>query len=151
MGIAVGLRVAGSFCCLRMTQLRRIEAAPKPGDAMRGYHFRAWRALVRAASRHVLPVEPLWVAQAEWGGEGWAGLRDRLSPDEPDPEFPVQGRDLLALGVPPGPAMGQMLGRLRQAWIDSDCTLDQPALLARAKNAGPADGTAAPDGSSRGS
>ncbi|MBU8546350.1 MULTISPECIES: CCA tRNA nucleotidyltransferase [Roseomonadaceae] len=130
----------------RLTVLRRIEAAPRPGDAMRGYHFRAWRAQVRAASRHVMPVEPLWVAQAELGGEGWAELRNRLSPDEADPEFPVQGRDLLARGVPPGPAMGQILGRLRQAWIDSDCTLDQQALLAQAKNPGTADGTAAPEG-----
>ncbi|WP_439594521.1 CCA tRNA nucleotidyltransferase [Falsiroseomonas sp.] len=129
----------------RLTVLRRIEAAPRPGAEQRGYHFRAWRAAIRAASRHVAPAEPLWVAQAEHGGEGWAALRDRLSPGEADPEFPVQGRDLLRLGIPPGPAMGQVLGRLRQDWIDSDCMLDQPALLARVKKTGTADGPAAPD------
>lgn len=32
--------------------------------------------------------------------------------------FPVHGRDLLALGIPAGPAMGDLLKRLEQWWVD---------------------------------
>ncbi|GHF23782.1 cytidine(C)-cytidine(C)-adenosine (A)]-adding enzyme [Kordiimonas sediminis] len=46
------------------------------------------------------------------------------------PDFPVQGRDLLARGVAPGPQMGQFLKELEKKWIASDFSLDRDALLA---------------------
>ncbi|MDN2566631.1 CCA tRNA nucleotidyltransferase [Aquibium sp. A9E412] len=48
------------------------------------------------------------------------------------PRFPVTGKDLAGLGVPPGPGMGALLAELEGAWLDSDFTLDRAALLARA-------------------
>jgi poly(A) polymerase/tRNA nucleotidyltransferase (CCA-adding enzyme) len=137
----------------RLLVLRRIDAAPRPGDELRGYRFRAWRAAVRAASRHIEPAEPLWVAEAEWGGEGWAALRDRLAPGEAAQEFPLFGRDLLALGAPPGPAMGRLLSALRESWLAGDCNADAADLLAEARRrldeAGTVDGTTVPDGAAR--
>lgn len=146
--LATRLRLSGEER-ERLLVLRRIETAPKPGDAQRGYHFRAWRAAVRAASRHVMPGEPLWVAEARHGGEGWDDLRDRVAPGDAEPDFPLQGRDLLALGIPPGPAMGRLLAALRQSWLAGDCAAGAAELLAEARlrlrEAGTADGTAAPE------
>lgn len=55
-------------------------------------------------------------------------LRARIAA-MPQPVFPVQGRDLLSLGVQPGPEMGRMLRQLRQDWLDSGCVANAPALL----------------------
>jgi len=45
------------------------------------------------------------------------------------PYMPVMGRDLIATGAVPGPAMGARLQALEKRWIDSDFTLDREALL----------------------
>jgi len=116
----------------RLAVLRRIEDAPRPDSLLKGFHFRAWRATIRAASRHVAPIEPLWVAEAEFGGEGWVELRDRLSPGDAEPDFPLLGRDLMALGLPAGPGLGTLLGALRAWWLAGDCQADRDALLAEA-------------------
>jgi poly(A) polymerase/tRNA nucleotidyltransferase (CCA-adding enzyme) len=131
----------------RLMVLRRTEGAPRPGTAT---GLRAWRAKTRAASRFVAPAEPLWVAEARLGGEGWDRLREAVAPGDAEPEFPLQGRDLVALGVPPGPAMGRLLAELRAGWMAGDCTAGAADLLrdaqARLRKPGTADGTAAPDG-----
>jgi poly(A) polymerase len=46
----------------------------------------------------------------------------------PVPPFPLAGRDLLALGMAPGPAVGKLLAELEQHWIDSDFTADADEL-----------------------
>jgi len=51
------------------------------------------------------------------------------------PRLPVGGRDLVALGLPPGPALGRVLRHLEAAWIASDFTADRDALLALAADA----------------
>ena len=60
-----------------------------------------------------------------------AALRDQIAKSEEwqKPIFPVSGKDLLALGVKPGPAMGERLRELERRWIDSDFTFDRDALL----------------------
>ncbi len=45
------------------------------------------------------------------------------------PVFPLQGRDLTALGVLPGPEMGLILRDLRQWWLDGGCLADRAACL----------------------
>ena len=49
----------------------------------------------------------------------------------PAPMFPVQGRDLAALGMSPGPEMGVALRRLRRVWLDGGCVASAAALLAQ--------------------
>jgi len=46
------------------------------------------------------------------------------------PPFPVTGHDLAGLGMAPGPALGQELARLEQAWIESGFALGKGELLA---------------------
>ncbi len=44
-------------------------------------------------------------------------------------KFPVAARDLMALGMEPGPEIGQTLDRIEKEWIESDFTLDRATLL----------------------
>ena len=44
--------------------------------------------------------------------------------------LPVGGDDVLALGVPAGPQVGSLLGRVAVWWEDQDCTADRAACLA---------------------
>lgn len=46
------------------------------------------------------------------------------------PTFPVTGKDLLASGMKPGPAMGQRLRRMENAWVFSRWTKSKDELLA---------------------
>ncbi len=66
------------------------------------------------------------------GGDeaGWGELRQRLAAME-RPVFPVQGRDLVALGVKAGPEVGEMLSQVRRWWMDGGCVADKAACLAR--------------------
>ena len=47
------------------------------------------------------------------------------------PVFPLAGRDVTALGIPPGPRIGQLLATVRQWWEESDFAADRAACLAR--------------------
>lgn len=63
------------------------------------------------------------------GDEAWSELRARLS-SLPCPVFPVQGRDLIALGIEPGPRLGQRLAAIRRWWMAGGCVADRVACLA---------------------
>jgi poly(A) polymerase len=84
-----------------------------------------------AALRRLLadtPVEVLvdrtWLA----GGDGpaWDSLRERLR-SLPMPSFPLEGRDVVALGVPPGPRVGEVLRAVRTWWLDGGCAANDDA------------------------
>ncbi len=45
------------------------------------------------------------------------------------PELPIQGRDLINLGLPAGPKIGKTLSQLEQAWIDSNFSLNKAELI----------------------
>ena len=61
------------------------------------------------------------------------GLR-ALAADWWAPAFPLAGADLLALGVPEGPAVGRIMALVRAAWEESDFALDRDACLALARD-----------------
>jgi poly(A) polymerase/tRNA nucleotidyltransferase (CCA-adding enzyme) len=63
-------------------------------------------------------VDRTWLA----GGDGpaWGSLRDRLR-SLPVPSFPLEGGDVVALGVPPGPRVGEVLRAVRTWWLDGGC------------------------------
>jgi poly(A) polymerase/tRNA nucleotidyltransferase (CCA-adding enzyme) len=68
----------------------------------------------------------------------WDDLRRRIAAAQ-KPVFPLQGRDLAALGMAPGPAMGLVLARVRAWWLAGGCVADRAACLARARSDGDAD------------
>jgi hypothetical protein len=45
------------------------------------------------------------------------------------PLFPLEGRDVVALGVVPGPAVGVLLRDVRQWWMDNGCVADRAACV----------------------
>lgn len=46
------------------------------------------------------------------------------------PEFPVRGRDLIEIGVRPGPGMGKLLNILKMKWLEDDFWPTREVLLA---------------------
>jgi len=49
------------------------------------------------------------------------------------PRFPLKGRDVTNLGVPPGKRVGELLAAVRQWWQDGDFAADRAACLQRLK------------------
>ncbi|HEV7264688.1 MAG TPA: CCA tRNA nucleotidyltransferase [Falsiroseomonas sp.] len=92
----------------------------------------------------------VWLAEAR---DGQDRSRQRAAMDTtPWPVFPLKGRDLIALGVPPGPAVGRLLGDLHAWWIAQGAAAPHAACLAELRRRlenpgappGATDGTAAP-------
>jgi len=49
------------------------------------------------------------------------------------PRFPLKGRDVTALGIPPGKRVGELLAAVRAWWESGDFTADRAATLQRLK------------------
>lgn len=73
----------------------------------------------------------------------WAASNDAPSDDpwlgiwlvpvlDPPPAFPLSGRELLAIGFPAGPKVGEVLREMEAHWIASDFKADAEALKAMA-------------------
>lgn len=64
------------------------------------------------------------------GTAAWDALL-RLPETAPVPPFPLKGADVLALGVAPGPRVGELLRALEDEWRAEDFAPGRDALLAR--------------------
>jgi poly(A) polymerase/tRNA nucleotidyltransferase (CCA-adding enzyme) len=116
----------------------RLKLSTEEAETLRGYAHRNTLAppsddadLRRALAdteRKIL-IARTWLAQTVEGD--WAGLRSRLAA-MPRPVFPLQGRDLTALGLPPGPRIGEILAAVRMWWLANGCTADAQACRAQA-------------------
>jgi poly(A) polymerase/tRNA nucleotidyltransferase (CCA-adding enzyme) len=62
---------------------------------------------------------PILTGRSWLAGQG-PDIRARLAAIPP-PVFPLEGRDVLALGLPPGPAIGGLLRAVRAWWLDGGC------------------------------
>ncbi len=98
-------------------RLLAVQGPPPPNDATEDDLRRAL-----ADTSFDILIGRVWLA----GGN--EALRARIAAI-PEPIFPVQGRDLQALGVQPGPEMGQKLRHLRKIWLESGCHLSREDLL----------------------
>lgn len=70
-----------------------------------------------------------WLTQTETGD--WNHLRYRIAAT-PRPVFPLQGRDLTALGIPSGPRIGKILNAVRVWWLETGCLADRESCRDRA-------------------
>jgi poly(A) polymerase/tRNA nucleotidyltransferase (CCA-adding enzyme) len=94
-------------------------------------------------------LDRAWVLEA-WGAlSGAEAFRARVAA-APVPSFPVRGQDVLDRGRPPGAAVGRLVADLRRWWMEGGCVATREEALAeldrRLKEAGAADGPAAPAG-----
>jgi poly(A) polymerase/tRNA nucleotidyltransferase (CCA-adding enzyme) len=62
-------------------------------------------------------------------GEAAAVFRGKMALI-PEPVFPLQGRDAVAIGLQPGPALGAALRAVRAWWIERGCVDDADACRA---------------------
>ncbi|HEY1411746.1 MAG TPA: CCA tRNA nucleotidyltransferase [Rhodopila sp.] len=58
-----------------------------------------------------------------------AAVRQRLS-GMARPVFPLEGRDVVAAGIPAGPRVGTLLRQVRRWWMNGGCVADRAACLA---------------------
>ncbi len=72
-------------------------------------------------------IDRTWLAGG--AASDWAALRARLSA-MPRPVFPLEGRDVLAMGEPEGPRVGVLLREVRRWWLDGGCVADDAACRA---------------------
>ncbi|WP_297490307.1 CCA tRNA nucleotidyltransferase [Acidocella sp.] len=104
-----------------------LEALLVPEVLRPGDDDAALRRALAGAPAPVL-IGRTWLAGG--GGAAWDDLRVRLAALE-RPVFPLQGRDLAALGVPAGPRMGACLREIRAWWLNGGCMADAAACRAR--------------------
>jgi poly(A) polymerase len=71
-----------------------------------------------------------WLAQTDEAG--WPELRNRIASTK-RPVFPLQGRDITALGIPPGPRIGEILDLTRKWWRLQGCSADFATCLEKAR------------------
>jgi hypothetical protein len=107
-------------------RLLALQAAPlaTPGD-----DDDALRRLLADTPADVL-LDRTWLS----GGDGpqWDSLQERLRAI-PVPVFPLEGRDILALGLSPGPRIGAVLRSVRTWWLNGGCVADAEACRDEAR------------------
>jgi poly(A) polymerase len=72
----------------------------------------------------------------------WADRIDRAAGESalavieswPRPRFPLKGADLVKLGLPEGPRVGEILDKAEAWWIERDFAPDRAACLVFARN-----------------
>lgn len=84
------------------------------------------RRLLAEQDRAVL-IDRTWLVGG--GSPGYPELRARLAAI-PHPVFPLEGRDVLALGVPESPLVGELLRQVRAWWRVGGCIADAAACRA---------------------
>ena len=107
----------------------QIAAGGPDDDALRRLLATQPAARLLDAAWHRQAVNRAW----SWQGPddaAWNRFRARLSA-LPTPVFPLLGRDALAMGVSPGPALGRFLAEVRAWWLAGGCTADAVACRAR--------------------
>jgi len=87
------------------------------------------RALYRLGAERYRDVALLLAAQGGMPQSRLAELLD-LARDWTPPVFPLAGRDVTALGIPPGERVGQLLTAVREWWEEGDFTADRRSCLA---------------------
>jgi poly(A) polymerase len=102
-------------------------APPWPVDPAAGVKAQR-RALYRLGAESYRDLALLIAAQ---GGMDEARLKKllALAAGWTPPAFPLAGRDVTALGIPPGPRVGELLGELRGWWEAGDFAADRAACL----------------------
>ena len=107
---AEGERLRVAACAL--ARLRGIAVAPT-ADALR-------RLLFAFGSRGAADALLLARAEAPAGGEDAGFARaQRFLTETPPPKSPVRGKDILALGVPPGPRVGEIIDAFDRLWVEA--------------------------------
>ncbi len=118
-GDATALAVRLRLSAAEQERLAALRGCPVPSP---GADDAALRRLLAATPPDIL-IGRCWLSG---GGPERDALRARLA-QIPPPVFPLEGRDVLALGLPPGPPVGRLLRAVRVWWLAGGCTADAAA------------------------
>ena len=116
---------------------RLVRVAPPPHDVTPDVDQRSLRRALNRAGADVVRDRVLLAWAGELAltprrrGERTQAWLDTLAAvDAWTPvEFPLKGRDVIALGVPAGPRVGELLGAVEAWWEDGDYRADHKACL----------------------
>ncbi|MBX9700088.1 MAG: CCA tRNA nucleotidyltransferase, partial [Acetobacteraceae bacterium] len=106
----------------RIGRARQTHGAPDCGASEA--RLRAW-----ASEAGPDALAQCWIAQIEVGGDCWDARRQYIRTHEGDLKFPLQGRDVLELGVTPGEAVGSLLSDTVTWWRGGGCIADRATCL----------------------
>jgi poly(A) polymerase len=90
------------------------------------------RALYRLGAERYRDIALLLAAEGAMSRDRLAELCN-LARDWTPPVFPLAGRDVTTLGIPPGPRVGRLLDAVQDWWQAGDFTADRPTCLTRLK------------------
>jgi len=90
------------------------------------------RALYRLGTERYRDIALLLAAEGAMSRDRLAELLTFAGNWTP-PAFPLAGRDVTALGIPPGPRIGRLLDATREWWEAGDFAADRAACLAHLK------------------
>ncbi len=122
-GDAVAFAARLRLSAAERDRLAALRAGPVPAPEM---DDAALRRLLADTARDVL-IDRCW--RAGGAAADWTALRARLAA-LPRPVFPLEGRDVLALGVEPGPRGGALLRAVRRRWLADGCVAGAEACRA---------------------
>jgi poly(A) polymerase len=111
----------------RLLEMSATLAEPFAADEAEALLYRSGavayrdRVMLAWARSGISPADP-----------GWQRLV-RLAGAAPPKVFPLRGRDLIALGAEPGPALGRLLAVLEDEWIAGGFRSDRAALIEEAR------------------
>ncbi len=80
-----------------------------------------------------LTEEFLVLNMAKGAQFNWESARDMLENWQPK-TFPLKGEDVLALGLPPGPRLGEVLHKVEAWWVAQNFVPDRAACITKAKS-----------------
>jgi len=122
-GDSIALSVRLKLSVAGRDRLAALRGGPVPQSSANEADL---RRLLADTPAEVL-INRAWLA----GGDApdWATLRRRIGALT-RPVFPLEGRDVLSLGVPPGPRVGALLRAVREWWLDGGCVADAAACRA---------------------
>ena len=90
------------------------------------------RALYRLGAARYRDLALLDAANARLSAERLAELID-FARDWTPPQFPLTGHDVISLGIPPGPRVGELLDAVERWWEAQDFTANRDQCLGRLK------------------
>jgi poly(A) polymerase/tRNA nucleotidyltransferase (CCA-adding enzyme) len=120
--LAEGLKLSGA-------ESETLAALRVPNRLTPGASDADLRRALAGADQAVLMART-WLGQDE--RPGWDDLRARIEAMT-RPVLPVQGRDIMAMEIPPGPEVGEILAAVRDWWMAGGCVADAAACRAEAR------------------
>lgn len=123
---------------LSNAEFDRIGRIAKALDALGGREGVPAIAVLRHVAHGVggdAVAAALILLNASARGEAGSGVQQLIAELGRTPPFLPTGKDVIGLGIPPGPRVGQIVEAARQGWIEADCPAGMDAQMGLVRTA----------------